>query len=168
MTMQVIRVAIRGVLLLLMGVAAACGDSPMTPAPPPPPPLAIPSRASVVIEDPYVTTHPVSFSDGLELEVRFLLRETSHNSGATIQSIFFTGDTRDGACTKGLYVPAGGVLDTFYTDEGIASLGYCSSDLGTITGPLSEFLSKYPMGITVVFVDDEGRRGTVSASALAR
>jgi hypothetical protein len=121
-----------------------------------------------VIEDPYVTTHPVSFSDDLELEVRFLLRETTHNSGAIIQSILFTGDTRDGACTKGLYVPAGGVLDTFYTDEGLASLGYCSSDLGTIKGPLSEYLSKYPMAVTVAFVDDDGRPGTVSARAPAR
>jgi len=155
----------RAVLLLLMSVAAACGDSPVAPALPPPPPLPTP-RASLVIEDPYVTARPVSFSNDLELEVRFLLRETSHNSGATIQSIFFTGDTRGGACTKGLYVPAGGVLDTFYTDEGLASLGYCSSDLGTITGPLSEFLSKYPMAVMVVFADDDGRLGTVSTRAL--
>ena len=60
--------------------------------------------------------------------MRFLLRETGGNSGATIRSIFLGdgeggGEMRDGICTDGLRVPAGGVLRRFYTDEGFESLG---------------------------------------------
>ena len=99
-------------------------------------------RASAVlaIEDPFVIVRSSRLSARFEVEVRFLLRETGGKSGATIRSIFLGdgrggGEMRDGICTDGLRVPAGGVLHTFYTDEGFESLGYCSTYWGTISTP---------------------------------
>jgi hypothetical protein len=65
----------------------------------------------------------------------------------------------DGICTEGLRVPPGGVLDTYYTDEGYESLGYCAPH-GVISAPAKPS----PMFVTVVFLDDEGRSGGVEAT----
>ena len=152
----------------LIGVAAGCGDSFVTPGPLPPlttlPPPVQP-RATLAIEDPYINARPASLFPGkFEIEVRFRLRETGYSSGATIQSIYVTGEMRDGVCTQGLYVPSGGVLDTFYTDAGIASLGYCSTYLGIVDTAIPPF----SVSITVTFVDDDGRQGIVAAAAVPR
>jgi hypothetical protein len=103
----------------------------------------------------------------LSLEVRFLLRETGGNSGATVES-FFLGDKTgggawfDGFCGEGVRVPPGGVYDTLNTDEGYASWGYCAPYWGVVSAPIKE----HPMFLTVNFVDDNGRAGSVSAQAI--
>jgi hypothetical protein len=117
-----------------------------------------PSRAVLVIEDPFVITYPVR--GGFSTETRFLLRETTGNSGATILNVL-AGDGRGGGDNTGpgcwgkaLRVPPGGMLDTFYTDEGSNWLSYCGLWGGTF--------------VTVRFADDDGRIGTVTAQAIAK
>ena len=170
-------------LLSLAIVAAACSNNPVAPdLSQPPLPLAssssqepaAPTSASLVIEDfsvivkrSPVDSRGVSVVDGwFSLEVRFALRETGSNSGATVQS-FFLGDgvgggaMFDGFCIGDLRVPPGGVYDTLSTDEGYESWSYCAPYWGVVSVPLKEF----PVFLTVTFVDDEGRTGSVRAKA---
>ena len=167
--------------LSLTIVAAACSDSPVAPAPPPLPSISSrspqppgPSSASLVIEDfaAIVKRSPIDgrgvpVEDGwFAVEVRFLLRETGGNSGATVESFFLGDGTGGGAsfagfCLEGLRVLPGGVYDTLNTDEGYASWGYCAPYWGVVRAPIKEV-----MFLTVNFVDDVGRAGSVSAQAI--
>jgi hypothetical protein len=166
-------------LLSLAIVAAACSNNPVAPDLPqsassPSPGPAQPTSASLAIEDfsvivkrSPVDSRGVSVVDGwFSLEVRFGLRETSSNSGATIKS-FFLGDGAgggamfDGFCIGDLRVPPGGVYDTLSTDEGYKSWGYCAPYWGVVSAPLKET----PVFLTVTFVDDDGRTGSVRAEA---
>jgi hypothetical protein len=95
------------------------------------------------------------------------MRETGSISGATVKS-FFLGDASgggawfDGICVEGLRVPPGGVDDTFSTDEGYESWGYCAPYWGVVSAPISES----PVFLTVNFVDDGDRPGSVRAQAI--
>jgi hypothetical protein len=97
------------------------------------------------------------------------LKETGGKTGAAIERIFLGkgrggGESIGDPCIKGLRLPPGGVLDNFYTDEGVKRLSYCGPYLGTTAEPTLDF----PVTVSVVFVDDEGRRGQVDARALVR
>lgn len=149
---------------LLIVLTSGC-SSPVAPGAPGPAPLPKP-RAVLAIEDPSVIfrASQTSGQPGFEAEVRFLLRETGSTSGATVRTVIVPGETRDGFCTAGLYVSPGGVLDTYYTDEGFRSLGYCSTYLGIVpTRTLG-----VPASVSVTFADDDGVLGTVSASAVEK
>jgi hypothetical protein len=169
-------------VLSLAVVTAACSDNPVAPAPsqPPsqPPPFPSPrppgpTSASLLIEDFSVIVKRSlpggrAVEDGrFSLEVRFLLKETSGNSGANVES-FFLGDQSGGgawfagSCLKGLRVPAGGVYDTLNTDEGYASWSYCAPYWGVVSAPVKEM----PIFLTVNFVDDDGHPGSVRAQAV--
>jgi hypothetical protein len=167
--------------LSLAIVAAACSDSPVapglpqgptSPAAPSPSPQPPPVRtsAALAIEDPSVIVtrsrtdnRGVAVEDGwFSLEVRFALRETGGTSGATVESYRIPGEIYGGICTVGLRVPPGGVFDTLYTDEGYASWSYCAPYLGVVSAPVTA----YPVLVTVTFVDDDGRQGSVSAEAV--
>ena len=97
--------------------------------------------------------------------VRFQLRETSGNSGATLQDVF-VGDavsgggdhTGPGCWGQALRVPPGGTLDTFYTDAGVAWLSYCAVGMAH---PSQNVL------VVVKFEDDDGRSGSVVATLMA-
>ena len=94
-------------------------------------------------------------------EVRFLLRETSGVSGATVREVVVPGggDPSDPACWgRELRVPPGGTLDTFYTDDGVRWLGYCGPWGITAAQP------RDPITVIVRFYDDEGRLGSVEAT----
>ena len=167
---SVLKLSALAVLSLLAGIAAGCTDSPVTPEPPPVPPPTSPTpgpaSAALAIEDPVVLVRASPVPDRFDVEVRFLLRETGLNSGATIEGIYLYdvqgGETIGGDCTKGLRVPPGGVLDTFYSDEGYKSLGYCAPAMGRINTPTPA----HPINVTVTFLDDDGRRGWADARAL--
>ena len=162
----------RGWLLAGVVVIAGCTESPVSPWPPPAarePPPNPPSFASVAIEAPLVVLRPDAIPGQFWVAVRFLLKETGGNSGATIQSIFVrngrtgSGEQISGLCTEGLRIPAGGVLDVFYTDEGYRWLSYCApANVALIGSPILEF----PVRVSVVFLDDEGRMGRVDATAV--
>jgi hypothetical protein len=120
-----------------------------------------------VIEDLSVILTPGQLPATFFAEIRFLLRETSNISGAAIRSLFVGdgrggGDMYDGFCTDGLRVPPGGVLETFYTDEGYKSLGYCAPHYGVVSVPVEQS----PVVLTVTFDDDDGRQGNVEARAV--
>ena len=166
-------------LLSVAIAAAACNYNPVAPDPLHSTQLSASSpspstRASLTIEDFVVVVKrsPVdstgaSVVDGwFSLEVRFALRETGSNSGATIKS-FFLGDDAgggamfDGFCIGDLRVPPGGIYDTLSTDEGYESWSYCAPYWGVVSAPLKES----PIFLTVTFVDDDGRMGAVRARA---
>jgi hypothetical protein len=94
-------------------------------------------------------------------------QQSGRTSGATVQS-FFLGDAAgggamfNGVCIGDLRVPPGGVYDTLSTDEGYESWGYCAPYWGVVSAPLKES----PVFLTVTFVDDDGRRGSVRAKAI--
>ena len=168
---------------LAIVAAAACSDVAPSPSKLPPLPSAPssspqppgPPSASLVIEDFSVIVKRSSVDSRggpvevgwSSLEVRFLLRETGGNSGATVQS-FFLGDgvgggaMFDGFCVSGVRVAPGGVYDTLNTDEGYKSWGYCAPYWGVVKAPVTES----PMFLTVTFVDDDGRSGSVRAQAI--
>ena len=68
-----------------------------------------------------------------------------------------------GLCLEGgLRVLPGGVYDRFYTDEGYEWWSYCAPHFGTVAAPIKES----PAFLTVNFVDDDGRAGSVRAKAV--
>jgi hypothetical protein len=151
--------------LVLIG---GCSGSPSTPAgptpvpfsptQPQPPPPSNPSSASVVIENPFAIVHSEGSRFGYA--VRFLLRETSGASGATIERIVIYGpfgsDETGPVCWKDqLRVPAGGALDTFYTDAGAQWLSYCGPGSGGTTASPA-------LVAEVTFRDDRGVVGSMS------
>ena len=62
----------------------------------------------------------------------------------------------------GVRVPPGAAYDTLNTDEGYTSWGYCAPYWGVVSAPIKE----HPMFLTVNFVDDDGRAGSVRAQAI--
>jgi hypothetical protein len=127
------------------------------------------SRASLAIEDPFVILRPSGIRDEYAIEVRFLLKETGGDSGATIEQIGLSdqrggGEVIGGSCTRGLRVLPGGVLDTYYTDESVKALSYCGPYLGSVGAPTPNLL----VDVSVTFLDDDGRRGWADAQASVR
>jgi len=164
--------------LLSLAFFAGCG-APTAPTPPsaprlfesPPPQVPTPtpssSAASVVIEDAWATVRrPTATDRNYGFGTRFLLRETSGKSGATILSVVVSSpngsdETGPGCWLETLRVPPGATLDIFYTDEGARWLVYCAPGTGERTA-VSQ------VGLIVSFADDEGRRGSVQAVAIVR
>ncbi len=163
-------------------MAAACSGSPVAPGVAQPPSVSSPSpqppaltNGLVSIEDFFVVvkrsaidTRGVPVDDGyFSLEVRFALRGTDSSTGATVEK-FFLGDGlsggswHDGRCLERVRVPPGGVYDTLSTDQGYESWGYCAPYWGVVSAPLKEI----PIFLTVYYVDDNGRAGSVSAKAI--
>ena len=131
-----------------------------TPKPPPPPPDG-PTQAAVVIESAYaIVSQPPRESSGYYgYGVRFLLRETSGRSGATVERILIYGPSGSDEAGPGcwgdqLRVPPGGVLDTFYTDAGALWVLYCGPGSGGFT-------PKPSLMIRVTLKDDAGATSTV-------
>ena len=89
---SVLKLSALAVLSLLARIAAGCTDSPVTPGPPPVPPPTSPTpgpaSAALTIEAPFVLVRASPVPDRFDVEVRFLLRETGGNSGATIEGIY--------------------------------------------------------------------------------
>lgn len=124
---------------------------------------AVPLPASLVIER---LTVDVSSQNGhFGYLTRFLLRETTGQSGATILGIVVSGPNGSDATGPGcwidkLWVPPGGTLDTFYTDAGLDWLLYCA--------PGSGGRERTPqLRVRVTFIDDAGREGIVEAVTTA-
>lgn len=120
--------------------------------------------AVLAIERPSVIVHG-SGASGFWYEPRFLLTETSGNSGATIQEIQVHGPagsdiTGSGCWQDAIRVPPGGTLDTFFTDAGAKWLVYCAP--GTSGGSATAQIR-----VVVSFVDDGGHRETVEAVVTA-
>ena len=142
---------------------AGCGGSPSAPAAPVPvTPVTTPSpsgrsSASVAVENPFAIVR--SQGSGFGYAVRFMLRETSRASGATIERIVIYGpsgsdETGPGCWRDRLRLPAGGELDTFYTDAGARWLSYCGPGAGgTTASPRLE--------AEITFSDDRGVAGSV-------
>jgi hypothetical protein len=153
-------------VITLVFLAGCNGPSPLpstpsglTPGPPPAPaPQGPVSSASVTVENPFAIVRPIGSKYGYA--VRFLLRETSGASGATIERIVIHGpsgsDEAGPSCWRdALRVPPKGELDTFYTDAGAASLSYC--------GPGAEGNTATPtLDAVVMFRDDNGVAGSVA------
>jgi hypothetical protein len=120
------------VLIAILGIASACDNtsSPSAPLRLPPVPPAPQPAASLAIEQTSLIVRPNpqgdAFGEPFPYEPRFQLRETSGKSGATIQGFLVDGDNTGPGCWRTvLRVPPGGILDTFYSDEGWNWLGYC-------------------------------------------
>lgn len=158
----------KSTVVALLLAAAGCAESPsvpLAPAPaipvtPPAPPPSGPAAASLAVEDPFVlvTGGGATYVYG----VRFLLRETSGRSGATIERIVIRGpaesDETGSTCWRtAVRVPPGGTLDTFYTDAGADWLLYCSPfNVGHTPAPA--------LGVEITFHDDRGNVGSVTAA----
>jgi hypothetical protein len=116
----------------------------------------------VVIESAFAIVHrqPLGEPPGYYgYELRFLLRETSGRSGATVERIVIYGpsgsdETGPGCWRDQLRVPPGGVLDTFHTDVGSLWLLYCGPGTGGFTATPS-------LMIRVTLKDDAGATSTV-------
>ena len=125
---------------LFAALTAGC-SSPIAPTPSPqtppsaPPPAADPpptTAAVLTIERASIQEYPPTSSfPEYGYGVRFLLRETGGKAGAQVESVR-VGAGRDGTpqetgCSGFMpFVPAGGTLDIYYTDEGAKSLSYCA------------------------------------------
>ena len=125
---------------------------------------AVALPASLVIER---LTVDVSGQNGyFGYLTRFLLRETTGQSGATILGIVVAGPSGSDATGPGcwidkLWVPPGGTLDTFYTDAGLDWLLYCA--------PGSGGRERNPqLRVRVTFIDDGGREGIVEAVTVTK
>lgn len=164
------RLQIRGVLaaavIVLLAASPGCHDQwgGLPPNPPIPVPLPTgPPVASLTIEDAWVSLRPASTPRTFWGEVRFLLRETSGESGATIREVLIPGgsDPAGPACWQGdLRVPPGGTLDRFYTDAGLSSLGYCAPWALVVDAATGS----HPIVVSVTFYDDGGRLGKVEGT----
>ena len=157
-----------GVLIAIFGIALACDNAsspsaplrlpPVSPAPPAPP--APQPTASLAIEHTSLVVQPCPQGCGTNAFLywpRFQLRETSGKSGATIQTFLVGGDRTGPDCWgPALRVPAGGTLDTFYSDEGWKWLGYCG-----VWGSGKSAVAT--VHVSVTFADDNGVAATVYA-----
>ena len=142
--------------LSLMGCSSPTQHSALT-SPPAIPASNNPSNAAVALESAFaiVTSQGGSFGYG----VRFLLRETSGQSGATIDRIDVYGpsgaDGTDVGCWKqSLRLDASGTLDTFHSDAGAEWLSYCAPGSGGSTASPS-------LHVAVSFRDDNGVPGLI-------
>ena len=153
-----------------------CGGSPFAPdplpapgsgsaAPLPPPALPLQPAASLVIER--LTASGVPLRNSFLYLARFLIRETSGTSGATIKKVHIGsvaggGDgVTDDCWGGGLRVPPGGTLDTFFTEDGRYWLGYCEPGGASPT-------QVDTVWVTVTFHDDSGVIGTATADITPR
>ena len=136
----------------------APSPGPSTQTPPKVPPVTNNSDASVTAEDSFAIVRPSG--SGFGYEVRFLLREISGRSGATINRIVVYGptgtdETGAGCWREKLRVPPMGSLDTFHTEEGSNWLLYCGpGSAGTTASPV--------LHVIVTFTDDFGVAGSIS------
>ena len=159
------RSSILSILIAVLGIAPACDNTPSPSAPLRLTPVVPPPAASLVIEQTSLIVLPDpqgdAFGEPFLYEPRFQLRETNGKSGATIQGVFVDGDSTGPECWKTvLRVPPGGILDTFYSDEGWKWLGYC--------GPWGGGKSAAPtVHVSVTFTDDSGGVATVYADVSA-
>ena len=153
----------RAAVAVIAGVLLTGCNSPVSPSLPPPgaPPASLdnPSNALVTIEGAFAYITPQSAWFGYA--PRFLLRETSGRSGATVEHIVVShqsgADAAGPSCWRdALRVPAGGQLDTFHTEAGAGWLLYCAPGSG---GPIS----RPELRVIVTFRDDNGIAGSVSA-----
>jgi hypothetical protein len=165
-------------LVVTIVAAAGCANPPSAPspapivnqdtyAPPPPPPPPWQSVAQLAIEDfSVVILAPTPWKTYYSYEPRFLLRETSGKSAATLQEIKVTAtpgfsEVTGPRCVGPMHVPAGGTLDLFYTDANLAGLAYCSP-FPSGTGNLDDARQ---IEVVVTFTDDAGGMGTAKAIA---
>ena len=148
-------------------VFSSCDKAPSSPGPLPPvwtPPPSPPPPASIaMLAIEQLSVVPLS-DPRFGYDVRFQLRETSGNSGATLQDVF-VGDlfgggdhTGPGCWGQALRVPPGGTLDTFYSDAGRNWLSYCGVGGSHPTKSVR---------VLVMFTDDDGRLGSVVATLIA-
>jgi hypothetical protein len=93
--------------------------------------------------------------------VKFLLSETTGTSGATITGVRVSTsreaeETGPSCWRTPIRVAPGGTLDVF--DTGWVSLSYCA--------PSVLPFSTLPVSVLVTYQDDEGRLGSVTATAV--
>src|SRR5262249_15685478 len=167
------------VFIAVLQISAGCSGSPTPAAPsqvslpsptPPSRPPATPAEttaAQLVIEQQSMKVVYPAVNGYFQYELRFLLRETTGKSGATIENLL-VGDGRGGGDNTGpacwretLRVPPGGTLDTFYTEAGWKWLGYC--------GIFPNFRTENPpmLYVVVTFKDDDGRTGSITGAVSA-
>jgi len=155
-----------------------CGGPPFAPdpssepgsgsaAPLPQPALPLQPAASLVIER--LTAMGSPFRNFFVYDARFLLRETGGHSGATIKKIQIGGVAGDGDGVTddcwggGLRVPAGGTLDTFFTEDGRYWLSWYYCEPGGASPTQLD-----TVWVTVTFNDDHGVIGTATADITPR
>lgn len=137
-------VSVVGLIVATLMAGAGCGDPPTKPSlsstPTPTPTPKDSAAASYVIENAFAIVHPLAYplGSGFGYEVRFLLRETTGRGSAIVEEVAVAGPngtdlTGPGCWHDDLRVPAGGTLDTFYTDAGSSWLGYCGPGSGGST-----------------------------------
>jgi hypothetical protein len=178
------------VSMTALALTVGCGSPPLAPTPPPrpfvPPPApvpapapapapAAPASASLAIENAYGIGGggPACTRDGCSphasygYEIRFVLRELTGTSGATIKRVVvrntaqvtngtYSDETGEACWKDPLRVPPGGTLDTFFTDAGVAWLSYCFVGIDTLPGREPQ------LELDVHFVDDAQRSGFVT------
>ena len=163
------------VVLVVVFAATACG-SPVSPTPTPAraPGTAAPATptpapatsAALLIEQLSIRVHPQTQGQ-FGYEPRFLLREASGNSGATIQNIAVVApngntDNAGPLCWREtIRVPPEEVLDTFFTDAGANYLSYCAPGSGGHSATPD-------LLVVVTFIDDEGHSGAVQSRATVK
>ena len=162
-----------GALVVAAPLLAGCSRSQVLPSAPSGgtpstldvPQAANPSRAVVAIEDPFA----VAYRNGNNYSyiVRFLLREAGGASGATIDQVDvyggpFGSEGYGASCWGTLRIPAGGELDTFYTDAGSEWLSYCAPGTGR-----DRNVGVSSLHIIVSFTDDSGVAGSVGSPITA-
>jgi hypothetical protein len=122
--------------------------------------------ASLVIEGLSVSLRVAPSDAFLNYRVRFLLRETSGNSGATIQRVVVTSadETNDnGPWCWGdapIRIQPGSTLDVFQTEAGVKVLGDYCAPYAHASG------ESIPLSVLVTFRDDGGREESVRTSAI--
>jgi hypothetical protein len=169
---SVLNLSALAVLPLLVGIAAGCHSSPVTPSlpgplveePPTPPRPPVPA---LEIEGLSVGVTNRPLADGyFYYSVRFLLRETSGKAGAIIENVWpVSPDGPDEGYSYGpvcfgkvVRVEAGSTLDVFLTDQGVQSL-QCV--------PQTWAKKKVPeLELIVTYKSEDGRSGTAKATGV--
>ena len=139
----------------------------IVPSPAPTPPA--PGATSVLAVSRFTVTvvPPAKPGDAFGYSEKFVLTETSGKSGATVQRIASSTDTDNGnteiidaACWRNtIRVEPGGTLNVFEVGrDSLGDLSYCAPFVASRT-------EASHVSIVVTFTDDDGRSGTVRATA---
>jgi hypothetical protein len=154
-----------GVLLFLISAMACGGASPTTPTATPPPSVPGGQVTAVLAVSTFtVTRHPTSSatSDWVDYDVKVKLSEVGGNSGALLQSVALSSPSMgtDYGCS-GSQIPKinpGGTWD-------MDSWGYCAPGVYI---PKSVANEPATVTLSVRFVDNDGRAGSLSSTAMTR
>ena len=153
--------------VLFVGCSQPTSPTVTSPAPSVPGPAPAPAATSVLAVSRFMVTviPPAKPGDVFNYNEKFVLTETSGKSGATVQKIASSTDKGDSEITDAgcwqntIRVEPGGSLDVFEVGrDSIGDLSYCAPSVPSST-------EASHVSIVVTFTDDDGRIGTVQATA---